>query len=50
LRSPTFPAQQVGQRRIAIEHDLDGNPLHHLGEIAGRIVGRQQRKLGAGCR
>src|SRR6266566_3405065 len=38
-------------RRAAIERDLHRNALHHLGEIAGRVVGRQQREfLAAGGR
>src|SRR5882672_1546598 len=38
-------------RRAAVERDLDGDALHHLGEIAGRVVGRQQREfLAAGRR
>src|SRR5690349_21273438 len=28
-----------------IEQDFYGNPLHHLGEVAGRVVGRQQREF-----
>src|SRR5260221_1782058 len=36
-------------RCIAIERDLDGDALNHLGEIAGGIVWRQQRKLLTAC-
>src|SRR5882757_8750344 len=37
--------QPVQQRLTLIELDPDRHPLHHLGEIAGGIVGRQQREL-----
>src|ERR1700761_1532287 len=30
---------------VAVECDLDRDPLHHLGEIAGGVVGRQQREF-----
>ena len=37
--------------RVAVEHDLDGDALHHLGEVAGGVVRRQQREfLAAGGR
>jgi hypothetical protein len=32
-----------------VECDLDRNTLHHLDEIAGRILGRQQRELRTGA-
>src|ERR1700751_3522040 len=32
-------------RRATLKHDLHGNALHDLGEIAGGIVGRQQREF-----
>src|SRR5258705_11907395 len=35
-------------RRAAVERDLHGDALHHLGEIAGRVVRRQQREFLAG--
>src|ERR1700757_755924 len=38
------------QRLVLVEHDPDRDTLPHLGEIAGRIVGRQQCKLRAGGR
>src|SRR5829696_2927835 len=28
------------------DRDAHRHPLHHLGEVAGRVVGRQQRELG----
>ena len=28
-----------------VERDLDGDALHHLGEIAGGVVRRQQREF-----
>ena len=38
--------QQPLQQRLAlVERDADRNTLHHLGEIAGGVVGRQQREL-----
>src|ERR1700731_4675724 len=30
-----------------VQRNLDWDALHHLREIAGRVVGRQQRKLGS---
>src|SRR5271163_1912881 len=43
--------QIAGAGAVAVEHDLDGDPLHHLGEIAGGVVRRQQREsLAAGRR
>src|ERR1700730_3481947 len=39
------PQQALHQRLILVELDPDRHALHHLGEIAGRIVGRQQREL-----
>jgi hypothetical protein len=36
---------QFGSKSGVVQRDLDGDTLYHLGEIAGRIVGRQQRKL-----
>src|SRR5215469_6528359 len=38
------------QRLALVERDPDRDALHHLGEVAGRIVGRQQRELGTGGR
>src|SRR6266702_6877389 len=38
------------QRLVVIELDAHGNALHHLGEIAGGVVGRQQRDLRTGRR
>ncbi len=40
---------QGAQRRIRIEHDLDRHTLHHLGEVAGGVVRRQQRERAAGA-
>src|ERR1700722_18523651 len=38
--------QQALQQRLAlVELDPDRNALNHLGEIAGRIIGRQQCEL-----
>src|ERR1700686_3980918 len=38
--------QQALQQLLAlVERDPDRNALHHLGEIAGRVVRRQQREL-----
>src|SRR4030081_2639433 len=38
--------QQPLQQRLAlVERDPNRDALHHLGEIAGGIVGRQQREL-----
>src|SRR6202011_3380456 len=40
------PRQQALQQRLVlIERDPNRNALNHFGEIAGRIVGRQQRDL-----
>src|SRR3984885_15447307 len=40
------PRQQLLQQRLAlVELDPDRNALNHLGEIAGGVVGRQQREL-----
>src|SRR6202045_4862676 len=36
---------QFGSKGGVVQRDLDGDTLYHLGEIAGRVVGRQQRKL-----
>src|SRR5258706_8337777 len=36
---------QFGGKGSVVQRDLDRNALYHLGEIAGRVVGRQQRKL-----
>src|ERR1700737_1539881 len=33
-----------------VDRDLNGYTLNHLGEISGRIVGRQERELRAGTR
>src|SRR5450631_1926515 len=30
---------------IRIEHNLDRDALHNLGEVAGRVIGRQKREL-----
>ncbi len=37
--------QPLEQWLALVELDPDRNPLHHLGEIAGGVVGRQQREL-----
>src|ERR1700686_4350966 len=40
--------QQALQQRLAlVDCDPDRDALHHLGEIAGRVVRRQQRELRA---
>src|SRR5258707_4745748 len=40
------PRQQALQQRLAlVEGDPNRDALNHLGEIAGRVVGRQQREL-----
>ena len=45
------PAQFDGSAVVGVECDLHRNPLHHLGEIAGGVVRRQQREfLAAGGR
>src|SRR5258706_11473784 len=42
------PRQQTLQQRLALaELNPNRNALNHLGEIAGRIIGRQQRELRA---
>src|SRR5690606_26029878 len=35
---------------VAVDHYLDRNALHHLGEVAGGVVRRQQAELGTGGR
>src|SRR3984893_6587045 len=48
LGDDRHPRQQALQQRLAlVELDPDRDALDHLGEIAGRIVGRQQRELRA---
>src|ERR1700684_2793924 len=42
-------AQQACQAAI-VEHDLYRHALHDLGEIAGRVVGRQQCEFETACR
>src|SRR6266478_6697533 len=37
-------AQQAGEL-VVVEHDLHRHALHDLGEIAGGVVGRQQREF-----
>src|SRR5580765_8014196 len=34
----------------AVQVNPHGNALHHLREVAGRVIGRQQRELRAGGR
>src|SRR5471030_563149 len=41
--------QQAGELAV-VEHDLHRDALHDLGEVAGRIVGRQQREFEAAGR
>src|SRR6266436_10180769 len=36
---------QLGGKGGVVQRDLDRDALYHLREIAGRVVGRQQRKL-----
>src|SRR5262252_5309558 len=36
---------QPAAERALVEHDLHWHALHDLGEVAGGIVGRQQREL-----
>src|SRR5579862_5014457 len=38
-------AQTAGERVALVDGDLDGNALNDFGEISGRVIGRQQRKL-----
>src|SRR6266699_3630356 len=38
---------QVGGKDAIVQPNLDRDALYHLREIAGRVVGRQQRKLGS---
>src|SRR6266849_1359316 len=38
---------QFGGKGAVVQRDLDRDALYHLREIAGRVVGRQQRKLGS---
>ena len=38
--------QSVAQAVRIVDHDLDRYALHDLGEVPGRIVGRQQGELG----
>ena len=40
---------QLRQQRIVGEADLHRDALHDLGEVAGRVLRRQQRELGAGA-
>src|SRR5579883_2473052 len=40
--------QLAALERFGVERDANRHALHNLGEIAGRIVGRQQRELRAG--
>ncbi len=42
--------QSLGHCLAGIQHDLHGYSLHDLCEVAGRIVGRQQRELRAAGR
>src|SRR6266849_6670849 len=37
--------QPLQQRLVLVERDPNRNALNHLGEIAGGVVGRQQREL-----
>ena len=46
---PTCRAEQPGER-VSIEHDLDRDALDDLGEVAGRVVGRQQGEFEAARR
>jgi hypothetical protein len=41
---------QLRQQGIVGEADLHRNALHDLGEVAGRVLRRQQRELGARAR
>ena len=45
--SPGRSAPTIGSS--AVERDLHRHALHDLGEIAGRVLGRQQRELRAGA-
>src|SRR5437899_11010696 len=40
--------QRVRRVLTAVDADADRDPLHDLGEIAGGVVGRQQREARAG--
>ena len=43
-----IPGSSRSSERLAlVELDPDRNALNHLGEIAGRVIGRQQRELRA---
>src|SRR5581483_9599664 len=44
VRNDRHARPQV-DRRAALEHDLHGDALHDLGEVAGGVVGRQQREF-----
>src|SRR5438309_6088109 len=39
------PGAQFSGKGGVVQRDLDRNALYHLREIAGRVVGWQQRKL-----
>src|SRR5580704_18629961 len=41
------PRTQLRGVSGVVERNLDGNPLHHLGEISGGVVGREQGELRA---
>src|SRR5258708_16750313 len=38
---------QFGGKGAVVQRNLDRDALYHLREIAGRVVGRQQRKVGS---
>src|ERR1700730_5712560 len=42
--------QPVEEAVRVVDRNFNGNSLNHLGEISGRIVGRQERELRAGAR
>jgi len=41
--------QNLSRRLIRVQSDLYGNTLNDFGEVAGRIVGRDQGKLRSAC-
>ena len=41
---------QGSKRRVLVEDDLHRDALHDFGEVAGRVVGRQERKGASGSR
>ena len=48
--SADMPGRSRPFRSVVVEHDLDRHALHDLGEVAGGVVGRQQREFEAAGR